>query len=71
MIRALETALEGYATRSDDLTRLAERIRRQPTGDNLGSDMVGVFVNQRVAEANLAVARTADEVAGQLMHVIA
>jgi hypothetical protein len=71
MIRALDTALAGFAARSNDFAHWAERIRRQPVGDNLGNDMVGVMVNQRAAEANLAVARTADEVVGQLMHVIA
>lgn len=71
MIRALETALGGYTARGNDFARLAERIRNQPKGDDVAGDMVGVIVDQRAAEANLAVARTADEVSGSLMHVIA
>jgi hypothetical protein len=33
--------------------------------------MVGLMVNQRLAEANLSVARVADETSGSLSHVIA
>ena len=71
MIQALNTALAGYSARSDDITRLAERIRNQPTGENVVRDMVGLGVNQRAAEANLAVARVADETSESLIHVIA
>jgi hypothetical protein len=71
MIQALATALAGYADRSDDIGRFAERIRSQPLSENLAGDMVGLMVSQRAAEANLVVARVADETGQSLIHVIA
>ena len=71
MIQALNTALAGFSVRSDNLVRLAERIRSQRSGENLAGDMVGVMVNQRAAEANLVVARVADAMGESLIHVIA
>jgi hypothetical protein len=75
MIQALGTALTGYSARSDDIARLAERIRSQPADENVAGDIVGsivgLMVNQRAAEANLAVARVADETGESLIHVIA
>jgi hypothetical protein len=71
MIQALGTALAGYSARSDDVARLAERIRNQPSDENVAGDMVGLMVNQRAAEANLTVARVADDTSESLMHVIA
>jgi hypothetical protein len=71
MIQALGSALAAYSARSDDIARLAERIRNQPVGENVAKDMVGLMVSQRAAEANLAVARVADETGESLIHVIA
>lgn len=71
MIRALESALGGYVARSVDLSRLAEKIRSQPADENLAANLVGMMVNQRSAEADLVVARVADETSESLMHVIA
>ncbi len=71
MIQALNIALAGYAARTDDIGRFAERIRSQPLGENLAGDMVGVMISQRAAEANLVVARVADETGQSLIHVIA
>ena len=71
MIQALNTALAGYSARSEDITRMAERIRSQPLGENTAGNMVGLMVNQRAAEANLAVARVADDMGQSLIHVIA
>jgi len=71
MIQALNAALAGYSARSDDIARLADRIRSQRSGENLAGDMVGVMVNQRAAEANLVVARVADAMGESLVHVIA
>jgi flagellar basal body rod protein FlgG len=71
MIQALGSALAGYSARSDDIARLAERIRNQSAGENVARDMVGLMVSQRAAEANLAVARVADETSESLIHVIA
>jgi hypothetical protein len=71
MIQALNAALAGYTARSDDITQLAGRIRNQPSDGNLAGDMVGVMVNRRMAEANLAVARVAEQTNESLIHVIA
>jgi hypothetical protein len=71
MIQAFSTALAGYSARADNIAGLAERIRKQPVDDKLAGNMVGMMVNQRAAEANLAVARVADETSDSLIHVIA
>lgn len=71
MIQALNTALAGYSARSEDILRMAERIRARPLGENVAQDMVGLMAHQRAAEANLAVARVAYETSGSLLHVIA
>lgn len=71
MIQALNTALAGYSARSEDISRIAERIRSRPLGESAANDVVGLMVSQRAAEANLAVARVADEVGQSLIHVIA
>jgi hypothetical protein len=71
MIQALNTALAGYSARSEDIARMAERIRSQPLGENMAGNMVGLMVSQRAAEANLAVARVADNMGQSLIHVIA
>jgi len=71
MIQALNTALAGYSARSDEITRVASRISNAHSGENVASDMVSLMVNQRAAEANLAVARVADTLGESLIHVIA
>lgn len=71
MIQALNTALAGYSARSEDITQLAARIRNQGSNENPVGNMVGLIVNQRAAEANLAVARVADTMGESLIHVIA
>jgi len=71
MIRVLESALGGYAARGADIARLAEKIRTQTTGEDLAANLVGIMVNQRAAEANLVVARVANETGESLLHVIA
>ena len=71
MIQALNTALAGYSARSEDILRMAERIRNRPLGENMAQDVVGLMVSQRAAEANLTVAHVAYETGGSLIHVIA
>jgi hypothetical protein len=71
MIQALNTALAGFSARSEDIARMAERIRSRPLGENMTESMVGLEVSQRAAEANLAVARVADDMGQSLIHVIA
>lgn len=71
MIQALNTALAGYSARSEDIARLATRIRNQVSDENLVGNMVGLIIGRRAAEANLAVARVADTMGESLIHVIA
>jgi flagellar basal body rod protein FlgG len=71
MIGALETALVSYAAHGEELSRLATKISQRSVDDNVTATMVAMTVNQRAAEASLAVARTADEVSRTLLHVIA
>lgn len=67
----LAAALAGYTARTEDVGRIADRIRSQPLNGNLAGDMVGLMVSQRAAEANLIVAHVADETGQSLIHVIA
>jgi hypothetical protein len=69
MLRAIETALAGYADRAQAISRVAARIT-QPDQDQV-SNTVDLIANQHVAEASLVVARVADDVTRSLMHVIA
>jgi hypothetical protein len=71
MIRALETALAGYSAHSEAVARSAEKMSNQPTDTDVTKELVNVMVNQRAAEANLAVARVAEDTGETLMHVIA
>jgi len=46
-------------------------MSNQPTDTDVTKELVNVMVNQRAAEANLAVARVAEDTGETLMHVIA
>jgi hypothetical protein len=69
MLRAIESALGGYADRAREISRLAERIT-SPDQDQT-ANFVGLMVNQRAAEASLVVAQVADQTTTSLIHVIA
>lgn len=69
MLRAIETALAGYADRTQAIARVAARTT-QPDQDPVAT-VADLIANQRAAEANLVVARVADEATRSLMHVIA
>lgn len=69
MLRAIESALAGYADRARDITRLAQEMARPDRAD--ARTIVGLMANQRAAEADLAVARVADECMESLIHVVA
>jgi hypothetical protein len=71
MIQALNTALAGYSARSEDIARLATRIRNQGSGENVVASTVGLIIGRRAAEADLAVAHVADTMGESLIHVIA
>ncbi len=69
MLRAIESALAGYADRSRDISRVAREVAKP---DRLEPrDMVDLIANQRAAEACLVAAKVADESSQSLMHVIA
>jgi hypothetical protein len=69
MLRAIETAYAGYAERSREISRLADRIAGGDQAET--ANMVGLMVNQHAAEADLVVAKVADETSQSLIHVIA
>jgi len=69
MLRAIETAFAGYADRAREVSRVATRIAK-PDQDQV-TNMVGLMVNQRAAEASLVVAQVADEATQSLIHVVA
>lgn len=69
MLRAVETALAGYADRAREVSRVAAKIS-QPDQDQV-RPMVDLMSNQRAAEACLVAARVADETSESLIHVIA
>jgi hypothetical protein len=69
MLRAIESALAGYADRAREISRLADRITK-PDQDQV-ANMVGLMANQHAAEASLVVAQVADETTASLIHVIA
>ena len=70
-MRALESALADFTVRGENISRLADRIRSQGAGQDLVTNMVGLVVGQRLAEADLAVAQVADSTQEGLVHVIA
>ncbi len=69
MLRAIETAYAGYADRSREISRLADRIAQ--ADQDRTANMVGLMLNQHAAEADLVVAKVADETTQSLIHVIA
>ena len=69
MLRAIETALAGYADRGRDIARLAQTMAVPDRAD--ARAMAQLMVNQRAAEADLAIARVADECTESLIHVVA
>jgi hypothetical protein len=69
MLRAIETALAGYADRAREISRVAARITK-PDQDPVATT-VDLIANQHAAEANLVVAQVADDAERSLLHVIA
>jgi hypothetical protein len=69
MLRAIETALAGYADRAREISRVAARTAK-PDQDPVATT-VDLIANQHAAEANLVVAQVADDVERSLLHVIA
>ena len=72
---ALGSALYGMQTHQRDLARRAERVAAWGTdagaGVALERELVGVMEARRGYEANVAVARAADDMLGSLIDVLA
>jgi hypothetical protein len=81
MLSAVSRALQGLQYHQRDFARHAERIsmwgRRSPgapdndDGVDLAAETVGLLQARRGYEANLPVLRTADEMIGTLLDVLA
>ena len=71
MIQALHIAMTGYSARANDLEKVATNIAGRHGDSEVARDIVDMIVTQRVAEANLAVAKVADSMGKSLIHVIA
>jgi len=69
MLRAIESALAGYADRARDVSRVAREVAKPDRLD--ARDMVDLIADQRGAQACLVVATVADDATQSLMHVIA
>ncbi len=70
MIRAYSSALNGIASRIDSFDRSAARIAA-PDDPTLERDVVKTVDDSEGLKANVAVARTADEMVGTLIDIIA
>ena len=70
MIRAYSSALAGMASRIDSFDRSAARIAT-PGDPTLERDIVKTLDDSDGLKANVAVARTADEMVGTLIDIVA
>jgi len=72
MLRAYSSALAGMASRIDSFDRSAARIATPQNGDpTLERDVVKTLDDSEGLKANVAVARTADEMVGTLIDIVA
>jgi hypothetical protein len=70
MIKGLDSALGGIASRLDSFQRTAARIA-QPADPTLERDLVQTMADSSGVAANAKVARTADEMVGKLIDIFA
>lgn len=70
MIAAYSSALSGIASRIDSFDRGAARIAT-PNDPTLDWDVVQSLDDSAGVKANVAVARTADEMVGTLIDIVA
>ena len=70
-IAGLESALFGIRENLKQFERTAERISRQAPGGDRAGDMVGLITSKAGVQANVKVARTADELIGTLLDILA
>jgi hypothetical protein len=70
MIKGLDSALGGIASRIDSFNRAAARIAR-PADPTLERDIVQTIADSHGVTANAKVARAADEMVGTLIDIVA
>jgi flagellar hook protein FlgE len=70
MINSLSSAMSGMANATSRLDRASARIAQPETGD-LVRDRVDQIVAQHDFAANVAMVRTADEMLGMLIDIVA
>jgi flagellar hook protein FlgE len=71
MTTAIDAAIGGIQSRLDSLDRTAARIARSAPGDDTPGDLVQLMIDQRGVQANVAVLKTANEMLGALLDVLA
>ena len=70
MIRGLDSAAAGMAMQAERFERTAQRIAKLPGGEgDLVADTVEQIDAKQAFAANVAVARTADEMLGTLINI--
>ncbi|MGE0815290.1 MAG: flagellar hook protein FlgE [Vicinamibacterales bacterium] len=71
MVNALGTAAHGIAAGFDRLDRTADRIARDADSQDVAANMVDLLRARQDVRANVAVARTADQMIGTLLDELA
>jgi hypothetical protein len=71
MVSAISQAAQGLDAGSDRVSQAADRIARNGMDDDLAGNMVNMLEARRHVRANVAVVRTADEMIGTLLDVLA
>src|SRR6185503_12654485 len=71
MLGAIEQALKGITGSFDRLDKAAAKIARDGAGGDLAADMIDLKRAGHEARANVAAARTADEMIGTILDVLA
>ena len=71
MVSAISQAAQGLDAGLDRVSRAADRIARNGADDDLAGNMVDMLKSRHHVRANVAVVRTADEMIGTLLDVLA
>lgn len=71
MTNAMDAALTGLQSRLDSLDRTAARIARSAPDDDTPGDLVQLMIDQRGLQAEIAVLKTADEMVGTILDLLA
>ena len=71
MVSAIRQAAQGLDAGFDRLSQAARRIAKNGAGDDLAGNMVDILKARQEVRANVAVVRTADEMIGALLDVLA